>query len=180
MALPVLQHTALGAPAAPGPPAFSHHTGPRDRKQNLNVSVSVKQRPPGDDARRTHSLRHVKDSRENLRRTRARGESSATIESSTTPASTTAGRSFTVANINHGIIYLRYVPDSLQLRVSLRLRGGWRPVCLCRALVMLHRPQRQPQLARQPPRPGIVRERSPRFHISLNHHHHPPPNSTAC
>ena len=49
----------------------------------------------------------VKDSKEQLRTTRARGASNATIDSSTT--STTAGRSFTVANINNGIIYLRYV-----------------------------------------------------------------------
>ncbi|OAG03573.1 ras GEF [Paraphaeosphaeria sporulosa] len=53
---------------------------------------------------RGNSLRRVKDSREQLRTTRARGTSNATTDS--TP-STAPGRSFTVANINHGIIYLR-------------------------------------------------------------------------
>lgn len=56
---------------------------------------------------RRQSLRRVKDSREQLRSTRARGTSNATTDS-TTP-STAPGRSFTVANINNGIIYLRYV-----------------------------------------------------------------------
>ena len=56
---------------------------------------------------RRQSLRRVKDSREQLRSTRARATSNATTDS-TTP-STAPGRSFTVANINNGIIYLRYV-----------------------------------------------------------------------
>ncbi|KAJ4346548.1 Guanine nucleotide exchange factor lte1 [Didymosphaeria variabile] len=58
------------------------------------------QQPPA----RANSLRRVKDSREQLRTTRARGTSNATTDS--TP-STAPGRSFTVANINNGIIYLR-------------------------------------------------------------------------
>lgn len=58
---------------------------------------------------RRQSLRRVKDSREELRRTRARGTSNATLESSTTNNTAPSGRSFTVANINNGIIYLRYV-----------------------------------------------------------------------
>ncbi|KAF2878142.1 hypothetical protein BDV95DRAFT_479207 [Massariosphaeria phaeospora] len=65
-------------------------------------------------APRRQSLRRVKDSKEELRRSRsrARGLSSATVEAaiaSTSTSSPSAGRSFTVANINHGIIYLRYV-----------------------------------------------------------------------
>ncbi|KAF2711422.1 ras GEF [Pleomassaria siparia CBS 279.74] len=57
---------------------------------------------------RRQSLRRVKDSTEELRRTttRQRGTSNATNESTAT-STTTNGRSFTVANINHGIIYLR-------------------------------------------------------------------------
>jgi hypothetical protein len=50
----------------------------------------------------------VKDSREQLKsRTRARAASNGTIESSTTN-STQAGRSYTVANVHNGVIYLRY------------------------------------------------------------------------
>ena len=57
---------------------------------------------------RANSLRRVHDSREHLlRTTRTRGSTSTTADS-TTP-STAPGRSFTVANINHGIIYLRCV-----------------------------------------------------------------------
>jgi hypothetical protein len=57
-----------------------------------------------DDQRR---LRRVKDSREQLKsRTRARAASNGTIESSTTN-STAAGRSYTVANVHNGVIYLR-------------------------------------------------------------------------
>ena len=51
-------------------------------------------------------LRRVKDSKEQLkRRTRARGTSNGTIESIST--STAPGRSYTVANVNNGVIYLR-------------------------------------------------------------------------
>ncbi|KAF1979527.1 ras GEF [Bimuria novae-zelandiae CBS 107.79] len=53
---------------------------------------------------RRQSPRRVKDSKEQLRSTRARGISNATTDS--TP-STAPGRAFTVANINNGIIYLR-------------------------------------------------------------------------
>jgi hypothetical protein len=49
----------------------------------------------------------VKDSKEQLkRRTRARGTSNGTIDTSTS-TSTAAGRSYTVANVNNGVIYLR-------------------------------------------------------------------------
>ncbi|KAF1832427.1 ras GEF [Decorospora gaudefroyi] len=61
----------------------------------------------GADSRR---LRRVKDSREQLkRRTRARGASNGTIDSTTTSHSTAAGRSYTVANVHNGVIYLRPV-----------------------------------------------------------------------
>lgn len=57
-----------------------------------------------DDARR---LRRVKDSREQLlkTRTRQRATSHGTIDTQTTSSS--AGRSYTVANVNNGVIYLR-------------------------------------------------------------------------
>jgi hypothetical protein len=51
-------------------------------------------------------LRRVKDSKEQLKsRTRARGESNGTIDTIT--SNSTAGRSYTVANVHHGVIYLR-------------------------------------------------------------------------
>lgn len=57
-----------------------------------------------DDQRR---LRRVKDSKEQLkRRTRARGTSNGTIDTLTS-TSTAAGRSYTVANVHNGVIYLR-------------------------------------------------------------------------
>ena len=59
----------------------------------------------------------MKDSREQLRSTRARATSNATTDS--TP-SIAPGRSFTVANINNGIIYLRYV---------CRVRTAWEDEC---------------------------------------------------
>ncbi|KAI8938982.1 hypothetical protein NX059_004826 [Plenodomus lindquistii] len=59
-----------------------------------------------DDARR---LRRVKDSREQLKsRTRTRAASSGTIDTSAS-TSTAAGRSYTVANVHNGVIYLRPV-----------------------------------------------------------------------
>jgi hypothetical protein len=106
MASPVLQQNGF-----PGSPAFES-----DQQRYLLAAskkgYSAKQRAAEEARRpanaRRQSLRRVQDSREQLRKTtRARGVSNATIESSTT--STTAGRSFTVANINNGIIYLRYV-----------------------------------------------------------------------
>ncbi|EOA85339.1 uncharacterized protein SETTUDRAFT_83383, partial [Exserohilum turcica Et28A] len=67
-------------------------------------SDTPKRRP--DDARR---LRRVKDSREQLKsRSRARGASNATIDT-TTSNSTAGGRSYTVANVHNGVIYLRPV-----------------------------------------------------------------------
>ncbi|KAF2996419.1 Guanine nucleotide exchange factor lte1 [Curvularia kusanoi] len=54
-------------------------------------------------------LRRVKDSKEQLkRRTRARGASNGTIDTLTS-TSTAPGRSYTVANVNNGVIYLRPV-----------------------------------------------------------------------
>ncbi|PSN64317.1 ras GEF [Corynespora cassiicola Philippines] len=95
----------------PGSPAFSPDPGQR-------LAARKPQRRPDDGRRpagaRRQSLRRVKDSKEELRRVRARGTSNATIESST--STTTAGRSFTVANINNGIIYLRPVVRSANQR----------------------------------------------------------------
>jgi len=92
-----------------GSPAFD--PSQRDVLAASRRAQNAKRRAAEDAKRpanaRRQSLRRVKDSKEALRATRARGVSNATIESSTT--STTAGRSFTVANINNGIIYLRYV-----------------------------------------------------------------------
>jgi hypothetical protein len=63
----------------------------------------------------------VKDSREQLkRRTRARGTSNATIDT-TTSNSTSAGRSYTVANVHNGVIYLRYAPFGESCGVELWL-----------------------------------------------------------
>jgi hypothetical protein len=104
MALPMLQRDGFqGSPASD--PSQRDVLAASRRAQNAKRRAAEDARRPAN-ARR-QSLRRVKDSREALRTTRARGVSNATIESSTT--STTAGRSFTVANINNGIIYLRYV-----------------------------------------------------------------------
>jgi hypothetical protein len=95
-----MAHTLLqGSPRLGMMPDTAHNT-----KQHR---AADKDRRPATAAARRQSLRRVKDSKEELRRTRARGASSATIESSNT--TTTSGRSFTVGNINHGIIYLRPV-----------------------------------------------------------------------
>lgn len=89
---------------APGSPA----EGKRDMLPGAGAAAgagpdTAKRR--ADDSRR---LRRVKDSREQLkRRTRARGTSNATIDT-TTSNSTSAGRSYTVANVHNGVIYLRY------------------------------------------------------------------------
>jgi hypothetical protein len=87
---------------APGSPA----EGKRDILPGAGAgAVTAKRR--ADDTRR---LRRVKDSREQLKsRTRARGTSNATIDT-TTSNSTSAGRSYTVANVHNGVIYLRYAP----------------------------------------------------------------------
>ncbi|CAN9411147.1 unnamed protein product [Alternaria sp. RS040] len=86
---------------APGSPA----EGKRDILPGASAgAVTAKRR--ADDTRR---LRRVKDSREQLKsRTRARGTSNATIDT-TTSNSTSAGRSYTVANVHNGVIYLRPV-----------------------------------------------------------------------
>ncbi|KAF2688004.1 ras GEF [Lentithecium fluviatile CBS 122367] len=116
MALPVLQQNGF-----PGSPALD----PSQRDvlaASRRIQHHTKRRAQDEGRRpanvRRQSLRRVKDSKEQLRATRARGASNATIESSTT--STTAGRSFTVANINNGIIYLRPVvrPANQRTRLS--------------------------------------------------------------
>ncbi|KAF2739390.1 hypothetical protein EJ04DRAFT_572973 [Polyplosphaeria fusca] len=116
MALPVVQQSPLpGAPALLPPDVGVGPQRERDLLAAARRAQIVKQRAAGGDGRRPlphhrrGSLRRVKDSREQLR-TRARGASNATIDTATSSASTpSAGRSFTVANINHGIIYLRPV-----------------------------------------------------------------------
>jgi hypothetical protein len=113
MALPVLQQNAMPGSGSPG---LSPDTGQRDLLAAARrPTPTAKPHRTEKDARRLppprrQSLRRVKDSKEELRRTRARGLSSGTIESSTTSNTTPSGRSFTVANVNRGIIYLRYVP----------------------------------------------------------------------
>ncbi|PVI00529.1 ras GEF [Periconia macrospinosa] len=104
MALPVLQSKTLGSPAFGSD--LTQNEALRKQKHPFDARRPVGPRKP--------SLRRVKDSQEQLRSTRARGHSNvtnATIDSSTTntTTNTSAGRSFTVANINNGIIYLRPV-----------------------------------------------------------------------
>ena len=101
MALPVMQQRLIPAPGLFEAEAFpaAHAV-----KQRAAKEPHEPRRPAGT---RRQSLRRVKDSKEELRRTRTRGASSATIESST-PSTAPSGRSFTVANVNRGIIYLRY------------------------------------------------------------------------
>lgn len=98
MFLPALQHDATG----PGSPAADGH---RD------VQVMAGAQSADSTTRRVHDerrLRRVKDSREQLKsRTRARGASSGTIDTLT--SNSTAGRSYTVANVYGGRLYLRYV-----------------------------------------------------------------------
>lgn len=96
MALPVQQQNGF---AAPGSPA----EGKRDILPRSAGADTARRR--ADDSRR---LRMVKDSKEQLKRrtTRARGASYSTID--TTASNTSAGRSYTVANVNNGVIYLRY------------------------------------------------------------------------
>lgn len=112
MALPALpqNNSDIAAPCSPV------HTAKRDiLPAAATVAAAAAATAPGaasenakrraDDSRR---LRRVKDSREQLKsRTRARGTSNATIDT-TTSNSTAAGRSYTVANVHNGVIYLRY------------------------------------------------------------------------
>lgn len=105
MALPALQQNAY---PGPGSPAELH--------RDLHSADTAKRR--ADDQRR---LRRVKDSREQLKRTRARGASSGTIDTSTTTTSSSAaGRSYTVGNVHHGVIYLRYATVSVFASPSLQ------------------------------------------------------------
>ncbi|KAJ4987751.1 RasGEF domain-containing protein [Stagonosporopsis vannaccii] len=93
---------ALHPHAHPGSPAAG--AGQRDMAAGALTTPTAPRR--ADDQRR---LRRVKDSREQLkRRTRARGTSSGTIDT-TASSSTAAGRSYTVANVHNGVIYLRPV-----------------------------------------------------------------------
>ncbi|KAF1930348.1 ras GEF [Didymella exigua CBS 183.55] len=93
----VLQPNAYPGSPAPG-------AGQRDLLAGAQNTDTAPRR--ADDQRR---LRRVKDSKEQLkRRTRARGTSNGTIDTSTSN-STSAGRSYTVANVHNGVIYLRPV-----------------------------------------------------------------------
>jgi hypothetical protein len=65
---------------------------------------SAKRRPRDDDRRQRQSLRRVKNSTEELRRTRTRGQSNGSLTDTQSPH---AGRSFTVGNVHNGLIYLR-------------------------------------------------------------------------
>jgi len=95
----LLQHDATGPP---GSPAADGH---RDQVVAGMQSADTTTRRVHDERR----LRRVKDSREQLKsRTRARGASSGTIDTLTSN-STAAGRSYTVANVYGGRLYLRYV-----------------------------------------------------------------------
>jgi hypothetical protein len=111
MALPVMYSNAFpGSPGATPDRAGGQQREQREQRELLAAArrATAKRRQAAEDARRPaaaprrQSLRRVKDSTEELRRTRLRGASNATIESSTTST-------HTVANIHHGIIYLRYV-----------------------------------------------------------------------
>lgn len=97
MALPALQQN--GYPAR-------HLGSPVDSLRDLLSGPDSTNRRPQDDSRR---LRRVKDSREQLKsRTRMRATSNATIDTAASTSSA-AGRSYTVANVNNGVIYLRPV-----------------------------------------------------------------------
>ncbi|KAH6643997.1 hypothetical protein C7974DRAFT_12229 [Boeremia exigua] len=88
--------------AYPGSPAAG--AGQRDLLAGAENTLTAPRR--ADDQRR---LRRVKDSKEQLKsRTRARGTSNGTIDTATSN-STAAGRSYTVANVHNGVIYLRPV-----------------------------------------------------------------------
>ncbi|USP80093.1 hypothetical protein yc1106_07367 [Curvularia clavata] len=101
MALPALPQNNTGLPAPSSPAQAAKH----DALPAPQTAPDTPKRR-ADDSRR---LRRVKDSREQLKtRTRARGISNATIDT-TTSNSTAAGRSYTVANVHNGVIYLRPV-----------------------------------------------------------------------
>ncbi|KAF2848186.1 hypothetical protein T440DRAFT_401811 [Plenodomus tracheiphilus IPT5] len=97
MALPPLQEKASPARDL-GSPVESH--------RDLLPGPDSARRRAQDESRR---LRRVKDSREQLKsRTRTRAASNGTIDTSASN-STAAGRSYTVANVHNGVIYLRPV-----------------------------------------------------------------------
>jgi hypothetical protein len=83
---------AIPAPSMPA-------DGQRDIVPGAGADNTSKRR--ADDSRR---LRRVKDSKEQLKsRTRARAASN-----DTTATTNSGGRSYTVANVHNGVIYLRY------------------------------------------------------------------------
>ncbi|KAL5113518.1 Guanine nucleotide exchange factor lte1 [Pleosporales sp. CAS-2024a] len=98
MSLPRRQQNA----AEPGSPAPHRDLPLPTSAQSADMATRR-----ADDHRR---LRRVKDSREQLKtttRTRTRAASNGTIDSFSTTTSTAAGRSYTVANVHNGVIYLR-------------------------------------------------------------------------
>lgn len=88
MSLPALQQNATGYPGSPA-----------DALPGAQSADITKRR--ADDQRR---LRRVKDSREQLK-SRTRAASNGTIDTLT--SNSAAGRSYTVANVHNGVIYLR-------------------------------------------------------------------------
>ncbi|KAF2495525.1 hypothetical protein BU16DRAFT_510375 [Lophium mytilinum] len=91
--------------ARPGSPAMHLETGQHAVPAVPKRAYSAKRRQ-GDDRRRRQSLRRVKNSQEELRRTRTRGQSNSSVPDNQSPS---AGRSFTVGNVHNGLIYLRPV-----------------------------------------------------------------------
>jgi hypothetical protein len=86
--------------AVPWPTAPSMPEGQRDILPGAGDNTAKRR---AEDSRR---LRRVKDSKEQLKsRTRARAASN---DTTTTTNSNSAGRSYTVANVHNGVIYLRY------------------------------------------------------------------------
>lgn len=120
MALPVQQQNGF---AAPGSPAAE---GKRDMLPRSAGADTARRR--ADDSRR---LRKVKDSKEQLKRrtTRARGASYSTID--TTASNTSAGRSYTVANVNNGVIYLRYAHAQFWSRQTSGRAGEFASLLAC-------------------------------------------------
>jgi hypothetical protein len=120
MVLPA-QQQAIPWPTASSMPAG----GQRDNTfAGAGADKTAKRR--ADDSRR---LRRVKDSKEQLkRRTRARAASNGTIDTTATGNSTSAGRSYTVANVHNGVIYLRYAATrrrAVCIAVGVRVKGNW-------------------------------------------------------
>ncbi|XP_014558534.1 hypothetical protein COCVIDRAFT_94282 [Bipolaris victoriae FI3] len=191
MALPALpqNNSDIAAPCSPV------HTAKRDVLPAAATAAatpgaaSENAKRRADDSRR---LRRVKDSREQLKsRTRARGTSNATIDT-TTSNSTAAGRSYTVANVHNGVIYLRPVarpgnqrgrpqPDAFvfppQTPPDSATRDTLRPLSddLDHGFYGSSSPQSEPS----PPLPGLSEDEvaahySHHYHHNYNHQNNSP------